>query len=99
MQHDKASLQIIAALLRHLGERTEQIGTMLCGDPEFVSQHFTQLQEIDAMSQRQMAIADLLESADLEQSLRECRLEWVAAAFSGEALSQPFEPFGRSATG
>lgn len=99
MQHDHNSLRIIADLLRHLGQQTEQIGTILCGDAEFVSQHYTQLQEIDAMSQRQMAIAALLESDNLEQSLRDCRLEWVAAAFRTDDSSTSCEPVGSSITG
>lgn len=81
MPHDPATLRVFADLLRSIGERTEQIGTVLCADPNFIGEHIMLLQEIDSLSQRQVAIAEMLESDDLDQSLRACRLEWVTEAF------------------
>ena len=33
------------------------------------------------LAQRQVAIAEILESEDLSQSLANCRLEWIASAY------------------
>jgi hypothetical protein len=74
-------MRIFADLLRSISERTEQIGAILCADPDFIGQHIQLLQEIDALAQRQATIAAMLEAENLEQSLQACRLEWVAEAF------------------
>jgi hypothetical protein len=79
--HDISTLQTVAQLLRSIGSRTEEVGAQLCADPHLAGKHLTLLQEIDALSQRQMALASLLEASDLGSSLQSCSLEWVQQAF------------------
>ncbi len=81
MLHDRTALRVIADLLRSTGHLTEQVGSSLCQDEETAIRNLTLLQDIDLLAQRQVAIAEILESEDLSQSLANCRLEWIASAY------------------
>ncbi|WAC21951.1 hypothetical protein [Blastomonas sp. SL216] len=81
MLHDRTALRVIADLLRSTGHLTEQVGSALCADEQTASRNLTLLQDIDLLAQRQVAIAEILESEDLSQSLANCRLEWIASAY------------------
>lgn len=81
MLHDRSALRVIADLLRSTGRLTEQVGSALCQDVETATRNLTLLQDIDLLAQRQVAIAEILESEDMAQSLANSRLEWIASAY------------------
>ncbi len=81
MLHDRMALRVIADLLRSTGGLTERVGSALCADAEVMNRNITLLQDIDLLSQRQIALAEILDSDDLAHSLATCRLEWIAKAY------------------
>jgi hypothetical protein len=81
MLHDRMALRVIAELLRSTGGLTEKVGSALCADAEVMNRNITLLQDIDLLSQRQIALAEILDSDDLATSLATCRLEWIASAY------------------
>ncbi|WP_152414567.1 hypothetical protein [Blastomonas sp. AAP53] len=91
MLHDRMALRVIADLLRSTGGLTERVGSALCADAEVMTRNITLLQDIDLLSQRQIALADILDSDDLAHSLSTCRLEWIASAYrpANEAFGEP----------
>lgn len=81
MLHDRMALRVIADLLRSTGGLTERVGSALCADTDVMSRNITLLQDIDLLSQRQIALAEILDSDDMAHSLATCRLEWIASAY------------------
>jgi len=53
-------LSEIAEVLAELGAEIEELGASLCRDPAFVQVHIAELQAIDLIAQKQLAIARLL---------------------------------------
>lgn len=88
MAPNSLALQVIAELLRTTGQLTEQIGTELCSDPYLAGKYTALLQDIDLLSQRQVALAAVLASDNLEASLADCKLEWVKSALSQKMMHQ-----------
>lgn len=101
MLHDRIALRVIAELLRSTGGLTEQVGSALCADAEVMQRNIMLLQDIDLLSQRQIALAEILDSDDLAHSLANCRLEWIASAYrpANDQFGVPDASEGDLATG
>lgn len=55
----------------------EQLGLALCGDPDLARRHMGELQSLDHIGQRQMAIAAILRSPDRTVAARDVALEAI----------------------
>jgi hypothetical protein len=53
-------LTAVADVLDELGHEIEQLGTALCRDPAFAARHISELQAIDHIAQKQLALAVLM---------------------------------------
>lgn len=70
----------IASELRSIAGALEDLGGRLCSDEAVIARHLEALQAIDALSQRERALADLVEAHDREAALENCPLHDLSSA-------------------
>ena len=58
-QPSSQQLWAIAEVLGELGAEIENLGTVLCGDPELAARHMCELQAIDLIAQKQRSLASM----------------------------------------
>jgi len=71
----------MAAMLAEISIEIEQLGEVLCHDPEFVRRHVRELQAIDLIAQKQRALADMLRAECPISALDAVGLEEVVGRF------------------
>lgn len=82
MQPDRTQLEVIALELAALAADIETIGAELCADPAVALKHGTSLQAVDAIGQRQRALAELLLADKFDDALGACNLGRVVELFA-----------------
>ena len=70
---------VAAELLSELSAEIEELGVMLCRDPDFARYHMRQLQAIDLIAQKQRCIADLLSAQSVDHAMDGIDLDEVKA--------------------
>jgi len=68
-------LVVVAQLLDELGGEIDDLGAVLCGDPEFVARHGRELQAIDLISQMQRALSGVLQAECVACAVQDVRVE------------------------
>jgi hypothetical protein len=71
----------MAAMLAEISIEIEQLGEVLCHDPEFVRRHVRELQAIDLIAQKQRALAAVLGAECPTSALAGVGLEEVVTRF------------------
>src|SRR6476659_5756602 len=71
----------MAAMLAEISAEIEQLGEVLCDDPEFVARHVKELQAIDLIAQKQRALAEMLRAECPISALGAVGLEEVVGRF------------------
>jgi len=70
---------VAAELLIELSSEIEELGVMLCRDPEFARYHMRELQAIDLIAQKQRCIVELLSAHSVEDAFNRISLEQLKA--------------------
>lgn len=75
----------MAVELTALAADIETIGAELCADPTVAQKHGAVLQAVDAISQRQRALAELLVAEKFADALGACNLGRIVDLFSRQS--------------